>query len=686
MTSIDDIIKREINPFDRINIKPSNFWEEKQELSLTVNSIHQEEIADIEEILSLVSTDHKSRTLVLVGDSGSGKSHLLGRLKQTLNPKAFFTYILCDWAESDYIWRHILRSTVDSLTQVPDGQEYSQLMLWLRSLSAFTKRNLKQRIANDNFWEILQSDRHKFISHLKKTYRTARIYNPDIFFGILHDLTNSELYDLACEWLRGDDLSEESLQKLKIKNCIDKEDVAKNILANFGRISTETQPIVLCFDNLDSMPKLSNGFLDIQSLFDVNTSIHADYLKNFLVIVSAITNTWKRHFACIQPADKAGIHRITQLKRINLEQAEALWSYQLKPLHSEAHPTPNSSIFPLSRKKLEQNFPGNKTLPRFALILGRQEYQKYKVALLKTEDNESEIEFDINPLPSHSIDNIQAEFQLLWQHEYNKIQGKISRISLISAPELLRMLQEVLSALQVQQIKPKLLSGKFASSSLSYQQPGKQERVGLVWTEDANMNSFYTAMNACQKVINSSSNLCQSLQLIRAGDVGTPKLEGNRIYRRIFTGINHHIKPVLSSIHYLATYHSLVNSTLAGELLVASKAISLNELEFLMLESEILNKCILLQNLGLVTNPKATKENHPQENDWTKDVNKYILNLIKTQGYMSRSFLIKQILNQFSQATLSQVELIIQQLYQAKQVQLINPDKPSEEQFVCFVP
>ncbi|MEO8893147.1 MAG: ATP-binding protein [Coleofasciculaceae cyanobacterium] len=682
MTSIDDIIKCEINPFDRINIKPSNFWEEKQEASQTVNSIHQKEIADIEEFLSLVSTDYKSRTVVLIGDSGSGKSHLLGRLKRTLNPKAFFTYILCDWAESSYIWRHILRSTVDSLTQVPEGQEDSQLILWLRSLSAFTKRNLKQRIVEDNFWEILQSDRQKFIKHLKKTYRTQRIYNPDIFFGILHDLTNPELYDLACEWLRGDDLSEESRQILKVKDCIDQEDVAKNILANFGRISTETQPIVLCFDNLDSMPKLSDSFLDIQSLFDVNTSIHADYLKNFLVIVSAITNTWKRHLDRIQPADKAGIQRIIQLKRISLEQAEALWSYQLKPLHSQMQPKPHSSIFPLNQKMLEQNFPGNKTLPRSALILGRQEYQRYKLSLLETRSNDStKITLPPIPLPE---DNIQAEFQLLWQQEFNKIQEKINKITLIPAPELIRMLQEVLAILQVQRIKPKLLPGKFANNSLSYQQPGKQEQIGLVWTEDAHMRKFYDAMNACQKVI--KSNLCQSLILLRAGDVGTPKLEGHRIYKRIFVGNNHHIKPVISSVHYLATYHSLVNSVLAGELVVTSKTLNLHELESLMRGSKILHKCSLLQNLSLVDNLEDGEKNPDQQNDQTNEISKSILNVIKTQGYMSRSFLIKHILSQSSQSTVSQIDLIIQQLYEAKQVQLINSEQPLESQFVCFVP
>jgi hypothetical protein len=186
MTDIKDIIKREVNPFDVINLKPTNFWAEEQDSKLMVESIHENAIIEIEGLLDLVGKDHRSRTVLLAGESGSGKSYLLGRLKRTLNPKAFFAYILCNWADSGNIWRHILRHTVDSLIQVPEGEKESQLMLWLKSLTAFTRSDIKQRIFNDNFWEALQSNRQKFIKHLKDSYKKAGIYNPDMFFGVLH--------------------------------------------------------------------------------------------------------------------------------------------------------------------------------------------------------------------------------------------------------------------------------------------------------------------------------------------------------------------------------------------------------------------------------------------------------------------------------------------------------------------
>jgi hypothetical protein len=664
MTDINDIIKREVNPFDIINLKPTNFWAEEQDSKLMVESIHKEAIIEIEGLLDLVGQDHRSRTVLLAGESGSGKSYLLGRLKRTLNPKAFFAYILCNWADSSNIWRHILRHTVDSLIQVPEGEKESQLMLWLKSLTAFTSSDITKRIFNDNFWEALQSNRQKFIKHLKDSYKKAGIYNPDMFFGVLHDLANPELYDLACEWLRGDDLNEDSMKEIKVKTCIDTEDAAKNILANFGRISTQTQPIVLCFDNLDTMPQLPEGFLDIQPFFNVNTTIHGDNLKNFLVIISVITNTLKRHFDRILPADKAGIHKTIQLKPITIEQAEALWAYQLQPLHQLANPRPESPIFPLNRQILEKTYPGGKTMPRNALTLGREEYQKCKVIL---------------PPPPP----VKAEFELLWQHEYTKSQGKITKISLLSSPDLIQMLQQSISSLKMQGVKTKLLSGKYASYSLSYQHPTKREKLGIVWTEDSNMNSFYHIMNACQTVL--QKNLCQTMYLIRGGDLGKPNMAGNQLYRQIFTDTNHvHIKPSLQSIHYLATYQSLVNSAKSQELVIGGKTINLQRLETLINESEILNQCTLLQDLGIVSKPKP-KPNGKEGKD-LRPVKNFLLNLVKTQGYMGVATLISQAVSQFPDVKETEIRSLIEQLYQENKVKTVNPEAKLSEQLICLIP
>jgi hypothetical protein len=51
MVSINEIIKREVNPFDLVNIRVGNFWTENQDYTALVESIHQEVINEVEGLL-----------------------------------------------------------------------------------------------------------------------------------------------------------------------------------------------------------------------------------------------------------------------------------------------------------------------------------------------------------------------------------------------------------------------------------------------------------------------------------------------------------------------------------------------------------------------------------------------------------------------------------------------------------
>jgi len=674
MATIDDIIKQSVNPFD--NSAARNFWLD-QELSPTVKSIHQKQLTQINDVLAQIAKDHQTRTLILYGDVGSGKTHFMGQLKKSLNDQAFFVYVE-PFSQSDHIWRHILRNTVDSLVNAPAGQEDSQLILWIKSCLSTIGQGLQseQQTLIDRVKGIFGQtktdagrDRQLFIDILKKTIGTTGIYNANEFFGILYDLTHPDSYPIACEWLKGDDLDEDSLKKLKVKQPIDDEDKARGILGNFSKISAKTQPIVLCFDQIDSIARLPDGSIDIQALFDVTSTIYNGNWQSFLIIISISTDLWNENYKRIQPSDLDRASTRIPLKRITLEEAEALLATRLYPLHNQANPKPVSPIYPLTQQVLEKAFPSRKASPRKALDLARRVFHEYKERLFADE-----------PPP---VDKTKAEFQLLWQQEYKKSQENITRITLLAATDLMRMLEQALAALQVLEIKPRLISGRHGSYSLSYQQPGKQERVGVVWTEEANMNSFFHVMSASQRVI--QQNLCQTLYLIRAGGVGQPNLAGNQIYRQIFTNTNHrHIKPTLPSVHYLATYHNLVKDVEAHELVVAGKTITLKELEALIRDAQILHKCTLLQNLGIVTSPASNRE----ESDGKKDVQPvkdFLLNLVITQGYMGVPTLIQHAEKQFPVVETSEIQQLIRQLCQEQKTQIIDPKAKLQDQLICLV-
>jgi Cdc6-like AAA superfamily ATPase len=692
MATIDEIIKQSLNPFD--NSVAGNFWEERKPAP-TVDSIHQEALTQIKSVLDQIAQDHQTRTLILYGDVGVGKTHFMGRLKQKLNNEAFFVYIE-PFPQSDHIWRHILRYTVDNLINVPVGQVDSQLILWLKSCLSTISHELRSEHKGfidkikglfGKHQQDVKSERKLFIDILKKNIGTKGIYNANEFFGVLYDLTNPDLHSLACEWLKGDDLDEESLQKLQVKQSIDNEDAARGLLGNFSKISGKTHPIVLCFDNLDNIARLPDGSSDLQALFNVNSAIHTGKWQGFLIIVSIRTSSWNENYKRIQPSDLDRAKLKIPLRRITLEEGEALLASRLYQLHHQAYSLPDSPIYPLTTEILVKVFPGRKASARQVLDLGKNLFQEYKEWLFRGQQPPKPKWLDGHtppPPPPPPDEVVKAQLELLWQQEYKKVQTKITKITLLAAPELIRMLQEALEVLQVQAIKPKLLSGKYASYSLSYQLPHHKKTVGLVWTEDPGMKSFYDVMNACQRVV--ANNSCYSLQLIRLASVGQPSLAGNQIYKQIFTYTNHrHFKPNLVSVHYLATYHNLVNSALAQELVLAGKTINLQKLQSLIRESEILHKCTLLQDLGIIAKQAPVKNDGNRTKKDFKPVKDFLLNLVTIQGFMGVAALIKEAKSQFSTTQHSEIEQLIQQLCEEQKVKIIDYNAKLEDQLIRLV-
>ena len=675
MSTIDQILRRAINPFDPATFKPGNFWYESQDAVLHVETIHAEPLHRITEMLQHVQQDHRTRSLLLVGDSGSGKSHLLGRLKRSLLQQACFVYI-DPFPDSESIWRHVLRYTVDSLVQTPEGATESQLLRWFKQLPIF------QTLSVD--WS--HKGRVTVIRHLRECYPSG-IYNANEFFGVLYDLLNPDWYTLACDWLRGDDLDEEGLSMLGVQRAIATEQDAQGILANLGRLAADTQPIVLCFDQLDNIARTGDGLIDLQAIFNVNSALHNQGLKNFLIIISIITSTWRQNIHRIPAADQARLDAQVSLLPITLKQATALWQSRLQPLHEQADPRPESPIYPFTFQILEQKFPGGKTHPRNALELGRRLLQNYKTGTTRIRSDSSE--------PLAGREEAIAAFRLVWRQELEHIQERIQRVRQFASPELIQMLKELLLVIHMGELRPRLLpSPTYASHSFSLELPSIG-RVGIVWNEDPNLTSFYHVMNACRRTV--GLGLCHKLLLVRSEGIGRPGNQGYEFYGRIFTDTQHqHIQPSISSVQHLATYHRLVNAAASGELVVAGATPNVRELETLMRDSKLVQECELLWELGLMKGrrPKqkrsgplhrSLRSNTSKASDETPHLQTFLMDVIRTHQLVGRDILVQKTLSQFPQATDTAIQREIDQLSHTSQIQVLGAPDQLAEQLVCIL-
>ena len=656
MASIDQIIQQAVNPFDAVSSRHGNFWTDRQDPTLTVNSIHQDAIDKIELFLDLVARDHQTRTLLLYGDSGSGKSYLLGRLKQQLNPKAFFAYI-GHCSDSQYILRHVLRQTVDSLVRVPDGKRRSQLLLWLQGLSALKSRSMMKK---------LLGERTLFIRNFSSTYPVG-IYNPHEFFGVLYNLTKPDLYHLACQWLKGDDLDEESLKALRVRKSIDSEYAAQKILENFGRIADKNRPIVLCFDQLDH--------INLPSVFSVNTNFHNENLKNFLVIISLVTDIARQNSDRITQSDKARINARVTLKSINLDLAEELWRIRLHPLHIQANPKPELPIYPLSRQQLETEFPGGKTNIRNAIALGKKLIDRYMRG-----DN-------IKP------QNPLNEFKIVWNVEFQKQRESLRSIYDFSSFELVEMLEQILKVLQVENLKNSILvNHKQTRYSFQYQQRDTKDKIGVIWSENANLTQFCSLMKACQKEID--KNYFEQFYLIRAAQVGKSSNKGYQIYQSLFSTANRiHIRPHLKSLYYLATYTNLLNASRVGELQVGDRFPNVEQLQNFVRQSKVLQSCSLLQELNLFTaNPKKTEASESVDRNLKSttehNLEKSMLRLLKIQNFLSVQTLIEKTREQTIADSISDDYMVktLQKIALKNPIQITGHQSQPESWFVYWIP
>jgi hypothetical protein len=689
--SIEQLIRQNINPFDPTTFKPGNFWKEIQDGDQEVSSVHKAVLDSVDKTLDLVVIDRQTRTLMLLGDSGSGKSYLLGRLKRRLNDKACFAYVN-PWPDSQFIWRHVLRQTVDSLLEIPEGQSDPQLLRWLKGLEILKRQSLAKR---------LMGERSVFVSDMRASFPSG-LYRPKDFFGVLYELLNPTHRVIACDWLRGEDLDEEDRSVLRVRHCVDSEDAAQKMLGNLSKIADSTQPIVICFDNLDNIPKRADGKPDLQALFNVNSTIHNEKLKNLLILVSIITSNWRENKSAIAYPDLARVNDTLILRSISLDQAQALWASRLKGLHNQATPTPVSNIAPLTRDWLDRQYPGGKVVPRAALMLAERMIRYFKekgeMPVVPTEkkllqsSGSSHSSGSPNPSPKTAI----AAFELTWQKEFEETSQQVRRIAQFSSAELIRRLQEVLEALLVAGTRVGVLpSPTYKSYALEHQalkhqsleQQASAHKVGIVWMEDGSLTSFGNVMKACKKMVDAGTH--SHLYLLRSAKLGTSKNKGFQLFQHIFADDKHvHLKTDLASIQYLETYHRLVNAAAGRELVIASQTPDIPQLQALVRDSKVLTGCPLLQQLKIVKGSASLLNSNAGGPDpaAVETAKRYILNLMATQMMMGMQAVMDSVSEQVPKLNSEDLERIIQTLCAAGNIEKLHPSASRENQLLYWIP
>lgn len=346
-----------MNPFRQTIV--ADPWNNPQD---DVPEIHQDVFAAIINSLEQVRSSERSAAVLLHGQAGSGKTHLLSRLRSHLTLK-FPT--ATDRQESLYVWVRL---------------QTSPQMIW---------RTVRRTLVSDLFRPLsegrCQFDRILF--HRMAPYRPAEFdlepwfeymldEYPDDLCGLIEQVATELNLDrnthLAFEhlafgrfrrdlkaWLSGESLPEAVLERMELTqeegNDDEREDLARQVVIMLCRLAGNGLPIVLSFDQVEALALDANDKTAMFKFGQLVSTIH-DNTTNVLV-VSSVQSAFALDLE--QDSRDADRDRITSAGKLSLatlqqDEAQALIRSRLA---ATGHRSPSDNPFwPLTAEDVENTF------------------------------------------------------------------------------------------------------------------------------------------------------------------------------------------------------------------------------------------------------------------------------------------------------------------------------------------
>jgi hypothetical protein len=294
-----------INPFrNRIVADP---WRPS---GADVAEIHSNAFALCCNALNTVRKEGRSSSVLLYGETGSGKTHVLNRLQHhtlTLPNLHIFGSVRLH-TSPNRLWRHLRSSFVESLDRPGKKGRLQLELMFMRRLYLLCR---KPAVRFDELPDLIDTIRSD--SHL----------SPNLCQALQLLIHHRHLPDVLA-WLKGYSLPESAYSKLEIQppdETDDPEDLSREMVLELCRLAGPTIPVVLSFDQIEALQRYPK---DIDGIFRFGQAIRSlhDETSNLLLITCVQTSFLGelRQAVAVPDFDAMSCHALT-LGTLTREQA-----------------------------------------------------------------------------------------------------------------------------------------------------------------------------------------------------------------------------------------------------------------------------------------------------------------------------------------------------------------------------
>lgn len=255
-----------------------------------VPEIHAEVFQDSVRALEQVRQRGSSGGLLIHGAAGSGKTHLLSRLRNHLTLQAptatdrqesLFVWVRLQ-TNPRMIWRHVRRSLVEDWFRPVRGQRIQFERVLFHRLAAL-------RVAEGDlepWFDFMREEHPQDLEALLDRVADTQNLDRNTTLAFKHLAFDRYRRDLRA-WLAGDSLPEETLARLELTQeegtDAEREDEARRVVIMLCRLAGETLPILLSFDQVEALQTTPD---DREGLFAFGQLIGAlhDETSNLLLV------------------------------------------------------------------------------------------------------------------------------------------------------------------------------------------------------------------------------------------------------------------------------------------------------------------------------------------------------------------------------------------------------------------